>query len=275
MDQGKILILNLSRGLIGEDNASILGAMIITKIQLAAMSRADIQSIEDRRPFYLYVDEFQNFATDSFAVILSEARKYGLYLTLANQYISQMPPEVRGAVFGNVGSIVSFRVSPEDAPFLEQYFSPQFNTSDIVQLANRNFVATMTIGGEKVPAFSGQTLDLVEGGQNNLELITQHSRQEYANSKAEVEELIKKNVNQQDQNGGQQSPNQGQQGQSSSSKKRKRKRSQANSQSSRPPAMETPLSDNPTLEALKGSLGSTENQPADIPESSSVKEPTD
>ena len=117
MDEGKILILNLSRGLIGEDNANILGAMIITKIQLAAMSRADIANIEDRRPFYLYVDEFQNFATDSFAVILSEARKYGLFLALANQYILQMPPEVKSAVFGNIGTIVSFRVSPDDARF--------------------------------------------------------------------------------------------------------------------------------------------------------------
>ncbi|MCA9349177.1 type IV secretion system DNA-binding domain-containing protein, partial [Candidatus Saccharibacteria bacterium] len=138
MDEGKILIMNLSRGLIGEDNAAILGAMMVTKVQLAAMSRADIPRIEDRRPFYLYVDEFQNFATDSFAVILSEARKYGLNLTVANQYISQMSDVVRGAVFGNVGTMVSFRVSPDDAPFLEKYYTPQFTAQDIIQLANRS-----------------------------------------------------------------------------------------------------------------------------------------
>jgi hypothetical protein len=113
MDDGKILVVNLSKGLIGEDNASILGSFLVTKIQLAAMSRSDIPDIRDRRPFYLYVDEFQNFATDSFATILSEARKYGLNLTVANQYISQMSETVRDAVFGNVGTMISFRVSAD------------------------------------------------------------------------------------------------------------------------------------------------------------------
>ena len=120
MDEGKILIVNLSRGLVGEDNAGILGAMMVTpKIQLASMGRADMAQ-EDRRPFYLYVDEFQNFATDSFATILSEARKYGLNLTVANQYISQMEEPVRNAVFGNVGTILCFRISPDDSPFLRK-----------------------------------------------------------------------------------------------------------------------------------------------------------
>lgn len=122
MDEGKILVVNLSKGLIGEDNAAILGSFLVTKIQLAAQSRADIKNIEDRRPFHLYVDEFQNFATDSFAVILSEIRKYGLTLTVANQYVSQMAPSVKDAVFGNVGSMISFRVSVEDAPILAQQF---------------------------------------------------------------------------------------------------------------------------------------------------------
>ena len=219
MDEGKILILNLSRGLIGEDNASILGAMIITKIQLAAMSRADIADIEDRRPFYLYVDEFQNFATDSFAVILSEARKYGLYLTLANQYISQMPEEVRSAVFGNVGSIVSFRASPDDAPLLEKYFNPQFETSDIIQLANRSFVATLTIAGQKVPAFSGQTLDLPNIVEDNLEAIINHSRYYYATPREVVEQQIEQNTSSQPQQ-----------------------------------LASTPLSSNPALQSLKASL---------------------
>jgi type IV secretory pathway TraG/TraD family ATPase VirD4 len=114
MDEGKILLVNLSRGQVGEDNAAILGALMVTKIQLAAMSRADMP-LDQRRPFYLYVDEFQNFATDSFAVILSEARKYGLNLTVANQYVSQMPEVVRDAVFGNVGTMISFRIGPGDS----------------------------------------------------------------------------------------------------------------------------------------------------------------
>ena len=191
MDEGKILILNLSRGLIGEHNAGILGAMMVTKIQLAAMSRADIADISNRRPFYLYVDEFQNFATDSFAVILSEARKYGLCLTLANQYISQMPEEVMGAVFGNVGSLITFRASANDGPFLEQYFNPNFETSDIIQLANRNFIATLTINGEKADAFSGRTIDIPDSNHNLIDEITNHSRANYASPKAEVEEMIR------------------------------------------------------------------------------------
>ena len=194
MDEGKILIINLSRGLIGEDNTNVLGAMLVTKVQLAAMSRANIANIENRIPFYLYVDEFQNFATDSFAVILSEARKYGLHLTLANQYINQMPLEVKNAVFGNVGTIVSFRVSPDDAPFLEKYLSPQFDTSDLIQLANRHFIMTMTIGGEKAPAFSGITLDLSAPEENHLEQIIESSRKLYAKPRLQVEEEIRKNT---------------------------------------------------------------------------------
>ena len=143
MDEGKILVVNLSKGLIGEDNAGILGAFIVTKVQLAAMSRSDIPNVEDRRPFYLYVDEFQNFATESFAVILSEARKYGLNLTVANQYIAQMTDEVRDAVFGNVGTTISFRVSADDAPVLVKQFEPTFEEGDLVQMNNRNFIISM------------------------------------------------------------------------------------------------------------------------------------
>ncbi len=190
MDDGKILIVNLSRGLVGEDNAAILGAMLVTKIQLAAMSRADIPKIEDRRPFYLYVDEFQNFATDSFAVILSEARKYGLCLTVANQYINQMEQSVRDAVFGNVGSIVSGRVSPDDAPFLTKYFEPQFEAGDIVQMANQNFIASLTIAGEKSPAFSLKSLRVPDPTNDLSPQIIELSRQRYSTPKATIEELI-------------------------------------------------------------------------------------
>ena len=190
MDEGKILIVNLSKGLIGEDNAAILGSFLVTKIQLAAMSRSDIPNVEDRRPFYLYVDEFQNFATDSFAVILSEARKYGLNLTVANQYISQMSDTVRDAVFGNVGTMMSMRVSPEDAPVLAQQFAPQFEAQDILQMNNRHFVCTMMINGEKMPAFSGTTLRLPTAGQDYLNEIIANTRTNYARPKAEVEAEI-------------------------------------------------------------------------------------
>ena len=160
MDEGKILVVNLSKGLIGEDNAAILGAFLVTKVQLAAMSRSDIANVEDRRPFYLYVDEFQNFATDSFAVILSEARKYGLNLTVANQYTSQMTDSVRDAVFGNVGTTISFRVSADDAPILSKQFEPVFEAQDLLNLNNRHFVLSMIINGEKTPAFSATTLSI-------------------------------------------------------------------------------------------------------------------
>lgn len=190
MDEGKILIVNLSKGLIGEDNAGILGSFIVTKIQLAAMSRADIPNIEDRRAFYLYVDEFQNFATDSFATILSEARKYGLNLTVANQYISQMQETVRDAVFGNVGSIVTFRVSADDAPILGKQFEPQFEPNDLLQMHNRHFIINMVIKGEKSPAFSATTLSLPPPQTDYLQEIINNSRLHYSRPQAEVTEEI-------------------------------------------------------------------------------------
>lgn len=190
MDEGKILIVNLSKGLIGEDNAAILGSFLVTKIQLAAMSRSDIERIEDRRPFYLYVDEFQNFATDSFATILSEARKYGLNLTVANQYISQMNDTVRDAVFGNVGTLASFRVSADDAPILSKQFEPQFEASDLLQMHNRNFVINMVINGEKAPAFNATTLTLPVAQTDNTGRIIENTRRYYSRDKADVEMAI-------------------------------------------------------------------------------------
>lgn len=194
MDEGKILIVNLSKGLIGEDNAGILGSFIVTKIQLAAMSRANIANIEDRRPFYLYVDEFQNFATDSFATILSEARKYGLNLTVANQYISQMQDTVRDAVFGNVGTTISFRVSADDAPILSKQFEPQFEPIDLLQMHNRHFIINMVIKGEKSPAFSATTLSLPPPNTDYLQEIITNSRTRYARPRAEVEQEIQELV---------------------------------------------------------------------------------
>ncbi len=190
MDEGKILIVNLSKGLIGEDNAAILGSFLVTKIQLAAMSRSDIPNIADRRPFYLYVDEFQNFATDSFATILSEARKYGLNLTVANQYIGQMTDTVRDAVFGNVGSMVSFRVSADDAPILSKQFEPQFEAGDLLQMHNRHFIINMVINGEKAPAFSATTLALPPEQVDNTPQIIENSRRLYSRVRSDVEAEI-------------------------------------------------------------------------------------
>ncbi len=195
MDEGKILVVNLSKGLIGEDNAGILGAFLVTKVQLAAMSRSDIPKVEDRRPFYLYVDEFQNFATDSFAVILSEARKYGLNLTVANQYISQMTESVRDAVFGNVGTTVSFRVSADDAPILAKQFEPTFEDQDLLNMHNRHFVISMIISGEKAPAFSATTLSIPQAPQDLTPQIIANSRVQYSRQRDEVEREIREAIN--------------------------------------------------------------------------------
>jgi hypothetical protein len=189
MDQRKILIVNLSRGLIGEDNAALLGALLVTKIQLGAMSRADIPP-EERLPFYLYVDEFQNFATDSFATILSEARKYGLNLTVANQYIAQMSIEVKDAVFGNVGSIIAFRMGVDDARSMTRYFEPRFEEYDLVHMHNRHFVLSTTIEGEKIAAFSAISLNLPEIAADQSEAIIARSRSEYAVTREFVDRYV-------------------------------------------------------------------------------------
>ena len=189
MDEGKILIVNLSRGLVGEDNAAILGALLVTKIQLASMSRANIPASE-RTPFYLYVDEFQHFATDSFATILSEARKYGLNLTVANQYIAKMSQEVKDAVFGNVGSMIAFRMGADDARSMQRYFEPKFEEYDLVHMHNRHFVINMTIDGEKAQAFSAVTLDLPPYEADNTAAIIEYSRSQYALDRNSVERYI-------------------------------------------------------------------------------------
>ncbi|MDD5396618.1 MAG: type IV secretion system DNA-binding domain-containing protein [Candidatus Moranbacteria bacterium] len=191
MDTQKILIINLSKGRIGEDNGALLGAMMITKIQLAAMGRVDI-SEDDRKDFYLYVDEFQNFATESFANILSEARKYRLNLILANQYITQIDEKVRDAIFGNAGTIISFRVGAMDAEFLEKEFAPVFVQNDIVNLPKYNIYLKLMIDGIAGDAFSAQVLPPIYIGDTvgNEEKIIASSRQRYASSKEEVEDKI-------------------------------------------------------------------------------------
>ncbi len=157
MDSGKILLVNLSKGKIGEDSASLLGAMLIAKMGLTALSRQDIPE-EQRRDFYLYVDEFQSFATSSFADILSEARKYHLNLILANQYLDQIDEKVRGAIFGNVGTIISFKVGLEDAKFLAEEFYPVFNQEDLINLPCYSIYLKLMINSKTSKPFSADSL---------------------------------------------------------------------------------------------------------------------
>jgi len=191
MDDRKILILNLSKGRIGEDASALFGAMMITKIQLAAMARVDILE-DERNDFYLYVDEFQNFATLSFANILSEARKYHLNLILANQYVNQIEEEVRDAIFGNAGTIISFRVGAMDAEFLEKEFEPVFMQNDIVNLPKYNIYLKLMIDGIAGDAFSAVTLPPVFLGEteDNEEKVIAVSRERYTGTKDDVEEKI-------------------------------------------------------------------------------------
>ncbi len=189
MDQGKILILNLSKGKIGEESSALLGAMIITKLQLAAMSRADIAE-EARRDFFLYVDEFQTFATESFADILSEARKYRLSLIMAHQYIEQMPEAVASAVFGNVGTLVSFRVGAADAEVLEKEFAPVFMQNDLVNLPKYGFYIKLMIDGVASDGFSANTVNMKFASAGNKDKVIKVSRERYANPREKVEEKI-------------------------------------------------------------------------------------
>ncbi len=190
MDQGKILILNLSKGRIGEDASHLLGALLISKIQLAAMSRVDIPE-EERQDFYLYVDEFQNFATESFVNILSEARKYHLDLILAHQYITQMEETVRDAVFGNIGTLICFRVGAEDAEFLEKEFIPYFSARDLVNLTKYNIYIKLMIDGVSSHPFSALTLPpFPKLKENYREKIISQSRERYGTSRRIVEEKI-------------------------------------------------------------------------------------
>lgn len=195
MDNQKILIINLSKGRIGEDSMRLLGGMIVTKIQLAAMGRVEIPE-EERKDFYLYVDEFQNFATESFANILSEARKYKLNLILAHQYINQLifdsNTTVRDAVFGNVGTIISFRVGAEDAEHLEKEFDPVFLMNDIVNLSKYNIYLKLMIDGVAGDAFSAASLpplDLSDTKESE-EKVIRISRERYGKNRAEVEDRI-------------------------------------------------------------------------------------
>jgi CxxC-x17-CxxC domain-containing protein len=195
MNSGKIFLVNVSKGRIGEDNSSLLGGMIITKIQLAAMERVRIPE-EHRKDFYLYVDEFQNFVTDAFAGILSEARKYRLNLTVAHQYTAQLVMDkssaVRDAVFGNVGTMIVFRVGSDDADFLEKEFDPEFTPGDIVNLPNYKIYLKLMIDGVTSRPFSAKTLPpMVKSGDKKIEdEVIESSRKLYCKTRESVEREI-------------------------------------------------------------------------------------
>lgn len=197
MNSQKILLVNVSKGKIGEDNSQLLGAMIITKLQLAVMERVRILE-QARRDFYLYIDEFQNFATDSFANILSEARKYRLNLIVAHQYIGQLVTDtstkVRDAIFGNVGTMLVFRVGAADAEALEQEFTPEFMPQDLVNLPNWNIYLKLMVGGITSRPFSATTLPPMRWGdeEDHSEKIIQESRKHYGMPRKEIEEKIER-----------------------------------------------------------------------------------
>jgi hypothetical protein len=193
MDQRKILIINLSKGLVGETNMRLLGSMLTTRLFLAAMSRADLSAhaIAKLPHFYFYVDEFQNFANETFAEILSESRKYKLNLIIAHQYVEQMEEEVRNAVFGNVGSTVVFRVGPFDAETLETIFFPRFTKEDLVNLDRRQVYLTLMIDGVGSSPFSAVTIPPIEPpAQSFREKVLEASRAQFTTNRAEIEKHI-------------------------------------------------------------------------------------
>ncbi len=193
MDEKKILIMNLSKGLVGETNMRILGSMLTTRIFLAAMSRANLTATEMQKqsPCYFYVDEFQNFANETFAEILSEARKYKLNLVIAHQYIEQMEEPVRDAVFGNVGTTVAFRVGPFDAEVLETIFMPKFTKEDVVALDRRQIYLSLMIDGVGSAPFSAVTIPPIERPPHSYrEQVMESSRAQFTTNRATIEKLI-------------------------------------------------------------------------------------
>lgn len=189
MDSRKIVLMKISKGVLGLENSTLLGSLLITKIYEAAMSRADIPQ-DDRQDFYFYIDEFQNFANESFAEILSESRKYRLCLTMANQYLAQIPSQIRQTVFGNVANVLTFRVGPDDAPILAQEFKPRFSETDLINLGVRDFYLKMTIDGKVQEAFSGKTLDLFHKkfAESHAQEAIDYSRSKYSVPKQQTME---------------------------------------------------------------------------------------
>jgi hypothetical protein len=194
MDRGRIFIANVSKGRLGEDKSNLIGALLVTQFQLAAMSRADVPEHE-RRDFFLHVDEFQSFASDSFISILSEARKYRLCLTLSHQYVEQLKPEIRDAVFGNVGSMVAFRVGQGDADVLEREFGGAYSAGHFTQLSNYEVYAKLLNEGQWSEPFAGTTLPPVNAAYGRGETIIRLSREKYATARHVVEDKIRRWMN--------------------------------------------------------------------------------
>ena len=191
MDNGRIFIADVSKGKLGADKSNLVGALLVTQFQLAAMSRADVPEAE-RRDFFLYVDEFQSFASDSFVSILSEARKYRLCLTLSHQYTEQLRPEIRDAVFGNVGSIVAFRVGHHDAKMLEQAFGESCRASQLTSLGNYEVYAKLLADGQECEPFLGKMLPPQGKRHARRQTIIRRSREKYAVKRETIENKIKK-----------------------------------------------------------------------------------
>lgn len=191
MDEGKILIVNLAKGILGDVNSYLMGMIIVAKLTMAAFSRQDLPE-EQRRDFYLYIDEFQNVTTDSIATIFSEARKYRLDLFVGNQYLAQLKEEILKAVFGNVGTIIAFRVGNEDAEFLGKYFAPVFSASDLINLDNFNAYLKLLINGQVVRPFNIKLLKPIKSDLSWAKQLEQLSNQKYCRFRQEIEQEIRK-----------------------------------------------------------------------------------
>ena len=191
MDNKKILLLNLSKGRLGELNSSLLGLIMVGKILMAALSRVNMPEAE-RQDFYLYIDEFQNVTTKSIATILSEARKYKLDLILTHQFIGQLEEDIKKAVFGNVGSICAFRIGSDDGEYMEKQFAPTFTAPDLLNIDNRNAYLKLLVDGQTTKPFNIKTIAPEKGNPEMAEYIKQLSRSKFARPREEVEEGIRR-----------------------------------------------------------------------------------
>ena len=279
MDNKKIIIVNLSKGRIGESNAQLLGSMLVTKIYLAAMSRADVseETLQTLPSFYLYVDEFQSFANESFADILSEARKYKLSLNIAHQYIEQMPEEVRNAVFGNVGTMITFRVGATDAEHLEKEFSPVFLAQDIVNLGRFQMYLRLMIDSVGSQPFSAMGLPPLEHmSEPVVDDIVNSSRRQFANPKNEVDVSVQKmlglgefapsNQNKQQANQNSKNNNHSKGGKQDSGNHNAAKQNNKKQPHNSSPEKKKPVIDDKTKKELQAMLAATQQKKQETPE---------
>ena len=190
MDNKKILLVNLSKGRLGDLNANLLGLVIVGKIMMTALGRTEYLHTNPP-PFYLYIDEFQNVTTNTIAIILAEARKFRLSMTMAHQYIQQLIPEIKNAVFGNVGTQVIFRVGPDDAEYMTKQFDPYLGASDFLKVDNYHAYVRLLSGGKPLSPFSLETINFIAGDHANAEALKHMSYQRYGRARDVVEEEIR------------------------------------------------------------------------------------